>query len=133
MIEKINHLGIAVTDLDKAIETYEKLGFRVDHREEVPSQKVEVAMITIGESHIELLQPTADDSPIAKFLEKKGPGIHHLAVEVDDIEQALKEYSNQDIVMIDKTPRDGAHNTRIAFVHPKSTNGVLLELCMETK
>jgi len=131
MIEKINHIGIAVPDLDKAIETYEKLGFHVDHREEVASQKVEVAMITVGESRIELLQPTAEDSPIARFIEKKGPGIHHLAVGVDDIDKALKEYSKEDIVMIDKTPRDGAHGTRIAFVHPKSTGGVLLELCME--
>lgn len=131
MIEKIHHIGIGVLDLDNAIETYEKLGFHVDHREKVESQKVEVAMITVGESRIELLQPTAEDSPIAKFIEKKGPGIHHLAVGIDDIEQALQEYAKEDVIMIDTTPRDGAHGSKIAFVHPKSTGGVLLELCME--
>ncbi len=131
MIEKINHVGIAVPNLDEAIETYNKLGFTILGREIVASQKVEVAMIQIGESHIELLQPTAEDSPIAKFLEKKGPGIHHLAVSVDDIDKALKEYEQKGIRMIDTVPRDGAHGTKIAFVHPKSTNGVLLELCME--
>ena len=131
MIEKINHIGIAVPDLDAAIETYKNLGFSVVGRETVESQKVEVAMIQIGESHIELLQPTADDSPIAKFLEKNRPGIHHLAVSVDDIETALQEYEQKGVRMIDTIPRDGAHGTKIAFVHPKSTNGVLLELCME--
>jgi len=131
MIEKINHVGIAVPNLDEAIETYNKLGFTILGREIVASQKVEVAMIQIGESHIELLQPTAEDSPIAKFLEKKGPGIHHLAVSVDDIDKALQEYEQKGIRMIDTVPRDGAHGTKIAFVHPKSTNGVLLELCME--
>jgi len=131
MIEKINHIGIAVPNLDEAIETYNKLGFTILGREIVASQKVEVAMIQIGESHIELLQPTAEDSPIAKFLEKKGPGIHHLAVSVDDIDKALQEYEQKGIRMIDTVPRDGAHGTKIAFVHPKSTNGVLLELCME--
>jgi len=131
MIEKINHVGIAVHNLDESIKTYENLGFSVVGRETVASQKVEVAMIEIGESHIELLQPTADDSPIAKFLEKKGSGIHHIAVSVDDIEKALKEYEEKGIRMIDTVPRNGAHGTKIAFVHPKSTNGVLLELCME--
>ena len=88
-------------------------------------------MIQIGQSHIELLQPTAEDSPIAKFIEKKGPGIHHLAVSVDDIEKVLHEYEQKGVRMIDTVPRDGAHGTKIAFIHPKSTNGVLLELCME--
>jgi len=131
MIEKINHVGIAVPNLDEAIETYNKLGFTILGREIVASQKVEVAMIQIGESHIELLQPTAEDSPIAKFLEKKGPGIHHFAVSVDDINTALQEYEQKGIRMIDTVPRNGAHGTKIAFIHPKSTNGVLLELCME--
>ena len=131
MIEKINHIGIAVPNLDAAIETYKDLGFLVVGREIVESQKVEVAMIQIGESHIELLQPISDESPIAKFLEKNRPGIHHLAVSVDDIEKALHEYEKQGVRMIDTTPRDGAHGSKIAFVHPKSTGGVLLELCME--
>ena len=100
-------------------------------REIVSSQKAEVAMIQIGENHIELLQPTAEDSPIAKFLEHNGPGIHHLAVRVDDIEKTLLEYEQKGIRMIDTVPRGGAHGTKIALVHPKSTNGVLLELCME--
>ncbi|HHE40783.1 MAG TPA: methylmalonyl-CoA epimerase [Candidatus Cloacimonetes bacterium] len=131
MIKKINHIGIAVPNLDEAIETYKNLGFSIQSREFVPSQKVEVAMIQIGQSHIELLQPTAEDSPIAKFIEKKGPGIHHLAVSVDDIEKVLHEYEQKGVRMIDTVPRDGAHGTKIAFIHPKSTNGVLLELCME--
>ena len=100
-------------------------------REIVPSQKAEVAMIQIGENHIELLQPTAEESPIAKFLEHNGPGIDHLAVRVDDIEKTLLEYEQKGIRMIDTVPRGGAHGTKIALVHPKSTNGVLLELCME--
>lgn len=131
MIKKINHIGIAVPDLDAAIDTYKNLGFTVVGREIVESQKVEVAMIKIGESHIELLQPISADSPIAKFLEKNRPGIHHLAVSVDDIEKALQEYEQKGVHTIDTTPRNGVHNTKIAFVHPKSTNGVLLELCME--
>ena len=115
MIEKINHIGIAVPNLDEAIETYKNLGFSIQGREIVASQKVEVAMIQIGDSHIELLQPTVEDSPIAKFLEKKGPGIHHFAVSVDDIEKAIFEYEQKGVRMIDTVPRDGAHGTKIAF------------------
>ncbi len=131
MITKINHIGIAARNLDEAIETYKNLGFSIINREIVSSQKVEVAMIQIGKNYIELLQPTAEDSPIAKFLEHNGPGIHHLAVRVDDIEKTLLEYEKKGILMIDTVPREGAHGTKIAFVHPKSTNGVLLELCMK--
>jgi len=97
--------------------------------EEVPEQKVKVAMLGIGEAKIELLEPISPDSPIAKFLEKSGPGIHHIAYQVDDIEAAIAHMLQQGARMIDEQPRNGAHGTRIAFVHPKSSNGVLTELC----
>ncbi|OGU00539.1 MAG: methylmalonyl-CoA epimerase, partial [Geobacteraceae bacterium GWC2_48_7] len=96
---------------------------------EVAEQKVRVAMLQVGESKIELLEPTSPDSPIAKFLEKNGPGIHHIAYEVDDIEAAIAKLTEDGMRMIDSVPRNGAHGTRIAFVHPKSSNGVLTELC----
>jgi methylmalonyl-CoA/ethylmalonyl-CoA epimerase len=97
--------------------------------EEVAEQKVRVAMLQVGESMIELLEPTSDDSPVAKFIEKNGPGIHHLAYEVADIESAIARLMAEGARMIDEKPRAGAHGTRIAFVHPKSSNGVLTELC----
>ncbi len=130
MLTKINHIGIAVKSLDETIPFYrDNLGMKFKGIEEVAEQKVKVAMLQIGESKIELLEPTSEDSPIAKFLEKSGPGVHHLAYEVENIEAAIAAMLADGARMIDEKPRCGAHGTRIAFVHPKSSNGVLTELC----
>lgn len=131
MIKKVSHIGIAVKNLEEAVKFYEKLGLTVEAYEEVPSQKVKVAFIPVGDTRIELLAATTDDSPIAKFIEKKGEGIQHIALAVDDLPEALTEAEKQEIVLIDKEPRPGAHGADIAFLHPKSTHGVLLELCKE--
>jgi len=130
MLTKINHIGIAVKSLEEIIPFYrDNLGMDLAGVEEVAEQKVRVAMLQIGESKIELLEPTSADSPVAKFMEKNGPGIHHLAYEVVDIEAAIAKLLADGTRMIDEKPRNGAHGTRIAFVHPKSSNGVLTELC----
>ena len=130
MTKKINHIGIAVNSLEATIPFYrDNLGMVLDGVEEVVEQKVRVAMLQIGESKIELLEPTSTDSPVARFIEKNGPGIHHLAFEVIDIEAAIAKLIADGARMIDENPRNGAHGTRIAFVHPKSSNGVLTELC----
>lgn len=132
MINKVSHIGIAVKDLDKAIKTWTKLGLEVEGIETVESQKVRVAFLPIGkEVRIELLEPTAEDSPIARFIEKKGEGIHHLALATDDVENEMKNMQEQELRLIDKTPRPGAHNASIAFLHPKAMAGVLLEICQE--
>src|SRR5436189_4498885 len=126
---KINHLGIATKGIDDALAFWaDALGLENVHTETVRDQKVRVAMLPIGESRVELLEPTSDDSPISKFLEKRGPGIHHIAVEVDDIEAALARLKDQGMRLIDEAPRIGAEGCLVAFVHPSSTNGVLLEL-----
>ena len=126
---KINHLGIATKGIDEALKFWENaLGLENVHTETVEDQKVRVAMLPIGESRIELLEPTADDSPIAKFLEKRGGGIHHIAVEVEDIEESLAKLKAQGMRLIDEKPRIGAEDCLVAFVHPASANGVLLEL-----
>lgn len=130
MLQKINHIGIAVQSLDATLPFYrDALGMIFKGEEEVAEQKVKVAMLQVGESKIELLEPTSPESPIAKFLEKNGPGIHHVAYEVEDIESAIAHMLAQGARMIDEQPRNGAHGTKIAFVHPKSSNGVLTELC----
>jgi methylmalonyl-CoA/ethylmalonyl-CoA epimerase len=130
MLQKINHIGIAVQSLEATLPFYrDALGMVFKGEEEVTEQKVKVAMLQVGESKIELLEPTGPDSPIAKFLEKNGPGIHHVAYEVENIEAAIAHMLQQGARMIDETPRNGAHGTRIAFVHPKSSHGVLTELC----
>jgi len=128
MANKVDHIGIAVASLKEAEKNYRDLGFHYDHSETVEDQKVSVAFFHCGESHIELLEPTADDSPIAKFLEKKGSGIHHLCVEVDNLEAELKRYADNGVRLINPEPVIGAGGCRVAFVHPKSTQGVLLEL-----
>ncbi|MEZ5306477.1 MAG: methylmalonyl-CoA epimerase [Pyrinomonadaceae bacterium] len=126
---RIDHLGIAVESIESAIGFWTKgLGLEHIHSEEVEEQKVRVAMLPIGESRIELLEPTSEDSPIAKFIEKRGGGIHHVAVEVEDIEAAIAGMKNEGLRLIDEEPRVGAEGCLIAFVHPKSTGGVLLEL-----
>lgn len=126
---KINHLGIATKGIDEALKFWEDaLGLENVHTEEVEDQKVRVAMLPIGESRIELLEPTSEDSPITKFLEKRGGGIHHIAVEVEDIEATLAKLKRAGARLIDENPRIGAEGCLVAFVHPSSANGVLLEL-----
>ncbi len=130
---KLNHLGIATNGIDEALKFWQDaLGLENVHTEIVEDQKVRVAMLPIGESRIELLEPTSEDSPISKFIEKRGGGIHHIAVEVDDIEAALAKLKAQGMRLIDDEPRIGAENCLVAFVHPSSANGVLLEL-VQTK
>jgi methylmalonyl-CoA/ethylmalonyl-CoA epimerase len=131
---KINHLGIATKGIDEALKFWENaLGLENVHTETVEDQKVRVAMLPLGESRIELLEPTSEDSPISKFLEKRGGGIHHIAVEVEDIEAALAKLKREGARLIDETPRIGAEGCLVAFVHPSSANGVLLELVQENK
>lgn len=133
MIKKINHIGIAVKDMEQAISFYEKLGLPVEGTEVVESQKVKVAFIPVGDTRIELLAATSEDSPIASFIEKKGEGIQHIAFDVDNVEEAILKADKEGIRLIDKVPRQGAHNSLIAFLHPKSTNGVLIEYCQTDK
>lgn len=131
MITKIDHLGIAVNNLDESVEYYEKaLGLHCHGREEVESQKVRTAFFEAGEVHIELLEPTSPESPIAKFLEKNGEGIHHIAFAVDDIEGQLRKASDAGVRLIHEVPFEGAANKLVAFLHPKTTHGVLTEFCM---
>src|SRR5688572_8754798 len=126
---KINHLGIATNGIDEALKFWgDALGLENVHTELVEDQKVRVAMLPIGESRIELLEPTSEDSPISKFLEKRGGGIHHIAVEVDDIVASLSRLKENGATLIDEAPRIGAEGCLVAFVHPKSSGGVLLEL-----
>lgn len=130
MLKKINHIGIAVNSLDEALPFYrDNLGMVLKGTEEVAEQKVKVAFLQVGESKIELLEPTSPDSPVARFLEKNGPGIHHIAYEVEDLAAAIAKLEQDGARMIDRTPRSGAHGALIAFIHPKSSNGVLTELC----
>lgn len=124
---RIDHIGIAVKNLEDAIKTFEALGFKVKGIEEVKEQKVKVAMLPVGESKIELLEATAEDSAIAKFIASRGEGIHHIAINVESIEKSLEVAKNSGIKLIDEKPRIGAGGKKIAFLHPKSTHGVLLE------
>jgi len=126
----IEHIGIAVNSLDESIPYYEKiLGLTCYAIEEVVDQKVKTAFFKVGDTKIELLEPTTDDSPIAKYLEKKGPGIHHLAFAMPDVDKALQEAEENGVRLIDKQPRSGAEGLEIGFLHPKSTGGVLTEFC----
>ncbi|HHI01082.1 MAG: methylmalonyl-CoA epimerase [Thermococcus sp.] len=129
MIKKVDHIGIAVKNLEDAIKIWESLGLKVEEIEEVPDQKVRTAIFHAGETRIELLEATAEDSPIAKFIEKRGEGIHHIALGVDNIEEHLEKLKEKGFRLIDEKPRIGAGGAKIAFVHPKSVGGVLLELC----
>ncbi|WP_273264619.1 methylmalonyl-CoA epimerase [Flexistipes sinusarabici] len=128
MLKKIDHIGIAVKSLEEAVRFYETLGVSVESYEEVPSQKVKVAFIKLGDSNVELLEPTSEDSPVAKFLEKKGEGIHHLCYEVNDVSESLHIMKKDGMKLINEEPIKGAHGKLVAFVHPKSANGVLTEL-----
>ncbi len=130
MLKKIDHIGIAVANLDEALKVYtEVLGLEVHGTEVVEEQKVKVAFLPVGDSEVELLESTSPDGPIAKFIEAKGQGIQHIAFRVDNLEQALSEMKDKGIRLIDEKPRYGAGGAKIAFLHPKSTNSVLIELC----
>jgi len=129
---KIDHIGIATNGIDEAARFWrEALGLESGETEEVVEQKVRVAMLPIGESRIELLEATTPDSPIAKFIEKRGPGVHHIAVRVDDIRAALARLKKEGARLIDEEPRTGAGGCLVAFVHPSSAGGVLLELVQQ--
>ncbi len=125
---KIDHIGIAVTNLEEAMKVYETLGMSCHGTETVEEQKVKVAFFPCGDSEIELLESTSPDGPIAKFIEKKGEGIQHIAIKVPSVENALAEMKEKGVRLIDETPRYGAGGARIAFLHPKSTGGILIEL-----
>jgi len=130
MLKKIDHLGVAVKDLEAVRKFYtDMLGLCCEGEEVVPEQKVKVAFLPVGETNIELLETTDPEGPIAKFIEAKGEGVHHVAFRVDNIEQALAELKAKGVRLIDEKPRIGAHGARIAFIHPKASNGVLVELC----
>ncbi len=132
VIERIEHVAIAVESLEESIPFYrDVLGLTLETIEDVPSQKVRVAVFKVGPSKFELLEPTASDSPISRFLATKGPGLHHVALTTDNLAQRLKELSSRDVRLIDEVPRAGAEGKEIAFLHPKASGGVLLELCAE--
>ncbi len=124
---KIDHLGIAVPNLEEAIRAYQLLGFTVDAIHEVPTERLRAAFLPVGEAHLELLEPTDASSVVARFLEKRS-GLHHVCVLVEDIDRTLAEMKAQGVALIDQEPRIGAGGARVAFVHPKAAGGVLLEL-----
>jgi methylmalonyl-CoA/ethylmalonyl-CoA epimerase len=129
MFGEIDHIGVAVEDLDVSIALYrDRLGMREQHRETVEEFGVEAALLEIGGSHVELLMPTSPDSGVAKFLERKGPGLHHVAYRTDDIDGVLERLRDAGVRLIDDEPRSGIQGSRVAFVHPKSTGGVLTEI-----
>lgn len=125
---KLHHVGIAVRDLEEALATYGALGLEAGGQEEVPGQSVRLAFLPVGEARLEFLQPLREDSAVGKFLESRGEGIHHVCLEVDDIEAALARAREAGIRPVDEKPREGAHGARVAFLHPRSLHGVLLEL-----
>lgn len=130
MVKKVDHIGIAVSNLDDALKFYEEiLGMNLHGTEVIEEQRVKVAFLPIGDTEIELLESTDAEGPIAKFIEKKGQGMQHIAYRVDDIEKELEELKGKGVRLIDEKPRYGAGGAKIAFLHPKSTNGVLVELC----
>jgi methylmalonyl-CoA/ethylmalonyl-CoA epimerase len=126
---KVDHIGIATKSLDEGLAVWrDALGLSVDHTEVIDEQGVKVAMLAVGETHVELLEPLGAETSVGKFIAKRGPGIHHIAIEVQDINAALAELKNKGVRLIDETPRVGAGGCLVAFVHPSTTNGVLLEL-----
>jgi methylmalonyl-CoA/ethylmalonyl-CoA epimerase len=132
MVRKIEHIGIAVENIEQSLKIYEEvLGSKCYKTEIVVSEAVKTAFIALGESKIELLEATSEDSPIAQFLNKKGKGIHHIAFDVDNLENELDRLSKLGYQLIHKSPKNGADNKLIAFLHPKSTDGVLIELCQD--
>ena len=130
MIKGIDHIGIAVKSIDEAKKFWvDSLGLKFSHIEEVPDQKVRVAMLEAGDTTIELLEPTAPDSPVAKFIAKRGEGLHHMTFQTDDLAGRLRKLKSANVGLIDEQPRIGAGGACIAFIHPKSAHGVLIELC----
>lgn len=130
MVSGVNHIGIAVKNLDESLAVFSKfITIEQVHKETVEAQRVKVASFTIGNVMFELLEGTSPDSPISKFIEKKGEGIHHIALETQDVSHEISSAKNNGISTIDNTPRLGAHNALVAFLHPKSTNSVLIEFC----
>jgi methylmalonyl-CoA/ethylmalonyl-CoA epimerase len=129
MLSRIDHIGVATDDLDGAIALYEgTMGMPVSHRETVESQGVEAVLLDVGEGHVELLRPLGPDTPIGRYLERRGPGLHHVAYAVEDIEGVLGKLKESGIDLIDSEPRIGIRRSRVAFVHPRSTDGVLTEI-----
>lgn len=134
MFTRIDHIGVAVTDLDAAIKLYERsFDMKLVHRETVESQGVEAVLLDVGEGHVELLAPLGDDTPVGKFIAKKGEGIHHVAYSVEDIDVALEQAEANGIRMIDKVPRTGIRGSRVAFAHPAATGSVLTEIVEPSK
>jgi methylmalonyl-CoA/ethylmalonyl-CoA epimerase len=129
MLDRIDHTGVAVADLDAAIKLYEEvLGMPLVHRETVAGQGVEAVLLDVGDGHVELLSPLGEDTPVGKFLARKGPGLHHVAYAVGDIEATLEQLSAAGVELIDAKPRIGIRGSRVAFLHPRSTGGVLTEI-----
>ena len=129
MLDRIDHIGVATDDLDGALALYEgSLGMPVAHRETVESQGVEAVLLDVGEGHVELLRPLSPDTPVGKYLDKRGPGLHHVAYAVADIDKTLGELKQSGIELIDSVPRQGIRDSRVAFLHPRSTGGVLTEI-----
>ena len=134
MLERIDHVGVAVDDLDGALKLYEgTLGMSLVHRETVTEQGVEAVLLDVGDGHVELLSPLGEDTPVGKFLARKGAGLHHVAYAVSDIERALSELAEGGVELIDSEPRAGIRNSRVAFLHPRSTGGVLTEIVQVAK
>ena len=129
MLGRIDHIGVAVTDLDEAVALYsERLGMPVQHRETVEAQGVEAVLLGVGDSHVELLRPLGPETAVGRFLQRNGPGLHHVAYGTEDIDSTLEEVRAAGLRLIDERPRTGIRNSRVAFLHPKSTGGVLTEL-----
>jgi methylmalonyl-CoA epimerase len=129
MFTRVDHIGVAVQDIDAALELYERdYAMTLVHRETVSEQGVEAVLLDVGENHVELLAPTGPDTPVGKFLAKKGPGIHHIAYQVEDIEATLAALKESGLRLIDETPRTGIRNSRVAFLHPATAGGLLTEI-----
>jgi methylmalonyl-CoA epimerase len=129
MFNRVDHIGVAVEDIDASLELYERdYGMTLVHRETVAEQGVEAVLLDVGENHIEVLAPTGPDTPVGKFIAKKGPGMHHVAYQVDDIEATLAALKEAGLKLIDETPRIGIRNSRVAFLHPKTAGGLLTEI-----
>ena len=129
MFARIDHVGVAVADLDDAVALYEgSFAMRLVHREVVEEQGVEAVLLDVGENHVELLRPLSPDTPVGRFLAARGPGLHHVAYQVEDIDSVLRALKAQGLRLIDETPRVGIRDSRVAFIHPKSSGGVLTEI-----
>lgn len=134
MVQALNHIGVAVRSLQEALPVWiDGMGLRLEGIEEVPTEKVRVAMLYAGDTRVELIEPTAADSPIQAFLDKRGPGIHHLAFTVEDAQESIDHMTARGLPLLDRKPRPGAHGTKVAFVHPKGLGGVLAEIVEEPR